>query len=390
MSKPFLLKPTWDKKHNKWRLDFPPDISPSGKRERRWYKQHHEALAVRNKLLKVRRELGSSFEMLPHNRLIESIEVWKALDELSGGDAPSGSLRRIVLREAKAIKDREKSITLSALFDDYLAKLRRTDRSENYLKQFRWLRGYLDFWLETKVSDITPGNIKMSLQKLPSGNFNSNLRLLRAVLNHGVKGSWLRQNPALSLDFVHRPKVEVKCLSHIVVEKMLRHAQEHAKELIPPYTIGFFCGLRESELWKIHYSNIIIGETEKYVLVPASISKTQKKRIVPLTENAISWMQWYFHATNRQPSGDERLMSNWYLNKLRASQHANYEAAAGEGAKWQQNCKRHAFASHFIAANRNMTELGLAMGHSTTELTFEQYVGAVTHEAGLAYFAIRP
>ena len=119
-------------------------------------------------------------------------------------------------------------------------------------------------------------------------------------------------------------------------------------------------------------------------MVPAAISKTKQKRIIPLSDNAISWMQWYFQATQRQPNGDERLMSQWSLMKLRASRRANYEAAAGEGAKWPQNCKRHAFASHFIAAHRNMTYSGLAMGHKSTEITFDHYVGAVTHEAGLA------
>jgi site-specific recombinase XerC len=164
----------------------------------------------------------------------------------------------------------------------------------------------------------------------------------------------------------------------------------HDIELIPPWTIGFFCGLRESELWKLTYSNIRISETETYVIVPAEISKIKRRRIIPLSENAIAWMQWYSKATNCQPSGDEMLMSKWYPNKLRASRQANYEAAAGEGAKWQANCKRRAFASHFIAANRNMTDLGLAMGHSTIELTFEHYVGAVSHEEGLAYFQIMP
>jgi site-specific recombinase XerD len=211
-----------------------------------------------------------------------------------------------------------------------LTKLKRINRPENYLKQFRWLRGYLNFWLETKVSDMTLGNIKFSLQKLLSGNFNSNLRLLRAALNHGVKNSWLKSNPALSIDFAHRVKVEVKCLSHHVVEKMFRHAQEKDIESIPPWTIGFFCGLRESELGKLTYSNIRISDTEKYVIVPAEISKVKRKRIIPLSDNAIAWMQWYSKATNRQPQGGERMMSKWRLNKLRASRQANYEAAAGE------------------------------------------------------------
>ena len=38
MSKPYLLKPTKDKKRNAWRLNIPGTISPSGKRERRYFK----------------------------------------------------------------------------------------------------------------------------------------------------------------------------------------------------------------------------------------------------------------------------------------------------------------------------------------------------------------
>jgi site-specific recombinase XerD len=246
----------------------------------------------------------------------------------------------------------------------------------------------MDIWSETKVSDIIPGNIMFSLGKLPSGNFNSNLRLLRAVLNHGIKNSWLKNNPALSVDPIHRAKVQVKCLHHSVVEKMFRHAQEHNVELIVPYTIGFFAGVRESELWKLTYSSIRISE--KYVLVPAEISKVKRKRIIPLSDNAIAWLDWYSDKVQRTPNGNELLMSKWTVHKLPVHQQLNYEAAAGAGAKWQQNAKRRAFASHFIAKEQSLDKLALAMGHSTTDLTFEHYVGAVSHEDGLAYFAIRP
>jgi hypothetical protein len=74
----------------------------------------------------------------------------------------------------------------------------------------------MDFWLETKVSELTPGNIKFALQKLPAGNFNSNLRLLRAVFNHGIKNSWLKSNPALSVDLIYRVRPEVKCLTTVL------------------------------------------------------------------------------------------------------------------------------------------------------------------------------
>jgi site-specific recombinase XerC len=388
LSKPYLLKPTFDHKHGKWRLNLPAVISPSGKRERHLFKKHHEALAEANRLRKTFHDFGKSMKMLPANRLIEAIECWQQVDEAFAQEAPPGALRKIVRKEVQAIQEREKSVTLGELLDNYLAKLKRAHRSENYLKQFRWLKGYLDFWLETKVSDLTPGNIRFSLQKLPSGNFNSNVRLLRAVLNHGIKHSWLKSNPAQQLEFVHRPKVEVKCLSHLIVEKMFRHAQEQEIELIPPWTIGFFCGLRESELWQIDYAEIRLEE--KYVLVPAEISKVRRKRIIPLSENAIDWLHWYFERRGAVCEPATRLMSEWTPNRLRASRQANFEAATGPGAKWQQNCKRRAFASHFLAAYQSLDRLAMAMGHSTTELTFERYIGAVSQEAGLAYFQIRP
>jgi hypothetical protein len=141
MARPYSLKPTFDHKLGKWRLNLPGTISPSGKRERNYFEHHHEALAEANKIRTVRRRFGSSSNMLPANRHNEAVECWKLLDELYGTEAPWGSLRRIVIAEVNKRKAHEKSITLSALFDDYLAKLKKTGRSENYLKQFKWLRG---------------------------------------------------------------------------------------------------------------------------------------------------------------------------------------------------------------------------------------------------------
>ena len=168
-------------------LNLPPKISPSGKRERRFFIHHHEALAEANRIRDVFRDYGRSIRMLPANRLVESIECWDLLDAAARVSVSAGTLRRIVIAELNKRKARDKSITFAALFDDYVAKLKKTGRSDGYLKQYRWCKSYLEFWHDTKVSDITPGNIKFSFSRLPSGNFNSNLRLLRAVLNFGLK-----------------------------------------------------------------------------------------------------------------------------------------------------------------------------------------------------------
>lgn len=385
MARPYLLKPTYSQKLG-WKLNIPASISASGKRERKYFEHHHEALAEAEKIRTVRRDYGSSFNMLPANRHNEAVECWKLLDGFYGGEAPWGSLRRIVIAEVNRRKAQAKSITLSALFDDYLAKLKKTGRSENYLKQFKWLRGYMDMWTDTKVSDITPGNIKFSLQKLPSGNFNSNLRLLRAVLSHGVRGSWLKSNPALSIDFLHRPRVEVQCLPPTVVEKMFRHAQANEPELLVSFVTGFWSGLRSADIDRLQFKSIVLDDPHPHVMIPAAITKSREPRTVPLSENAIAWWQWFFTHV-RQPQPEERLMHGWTPNRLRAAQ----SRAIGADAKWVFNAKRHCFASYWLALHpNNLNELVLQLGHTTPAMARRHYLGAATYTDAQAYFAIRP
>ena len=89
MAKPYLLKPTLAKKHNKWRLNLPAQISPGGKRERHLFEKHSEALAEANKIRTTFHDFGRSIKMLPANRLVEAIECWDKLDEVAGREAPS-------------------------------------------------------------------------------------------------------------------------------------------------------------------------------------------------------------------------------------------------------------------------------------------------------------
>jgi integrase len=240
-------------------------------------------------------------------------------------------------------------------------------------------------WRDTKVSDITPDNIKFSFSKLPAGNFNSNLRLLRAVLNFGLKQGFLKTNAALSLDFIHLEKQEVTCLHPTIVEKMLRHAQQNEPELLISLIVGFWAGLRSAEIDRLQFKSVVLDDPQPHVFVPAAITKSKEPRTVPLSENAIAWLQWFF--TNvRQPQPEERLMQGWTPNKLRAAQNR----AIGLDAKWVHNCKRHCFASYWLALHRNLNELVLLLGHTTPAMARRHYLGAATYTDAQANFGIRP
>jgi hypothetical protein len=155
LAKPDLLKPTFDAKHNKWRLNLPAQISPSGKRERHLFEKHSEALAEANRLRQTFQDFGRSMKMLPANRLIERSNAFDLLDKAAASDkAAFGALRNIVLREIKAQKERAKSCSLNSLFDQYLTKLKRHGRTEHYMKALKWCRGYFRFQLSSGCSLI--------------------------------------------------------------------------------------------------------------------------------------------------------------------------------------------------------------------------------------------
>jgi hypothetical protein len=61
-------------------------------------------------------------------------------------------------------------------------------------------------------------------------------------------------------------------------------------------------------------------------MVPAAITKTKEPRTVPLSENAVAWLEWFF-ANVHQPDPSERLMEHWTPRRLHA---ARKRTAAGQ------------------------------------------------------------
>ena len=389
VSKPYQLKPTFDRQHNKWRLNLPAVISPSGKRERHLFERHSEALAEANRIRKTLHDFGKSMKMLPANRLIEAIDCWDLLDKSAArGSASPGSLRNIVLKELRVRKERAKSCSLNSLFDAYLEKLKRQGRTEHYMKAFKWCRGYFREVLEEPVSDLTSKEIVYAFEDLSSGERNANHRLIRAVLNYGLKQGFLKSNPAVQVEFVRREKLEVKPLANELVRGMLQDAATNPSrlELLPYLATGFFCGCREAELFKILWSDLFLPE--KRLLIRASVSKTRNKRYIQILGNGVDWLQLYLARLTSPPKSEERLMRAYTPSKLREARVANWKAAGGIGAE-PQNSKRRTFASCHLALHENDYKLSRQLGHTSSQMSL-QYAGGVTREQAVEFFSIRP
>jgi hypothetical protein len=295
------LNPKWDARRLMWRLSIPASVSVTGRRTKKWFDSRKQALAEVDRLKKHQQQVGSSAKLLDAGRIIEASDCWTELDNaFQSQPAPPGSLKRIVLQEIKVMRQRQASITLAELFEDYDLKLQRTHKSDNYRRGFVWLKGYLDLVHQKKVSDLTVSDITIAFAHLPDGNRNSNLRLLRALLNYAVRKGWAQSNVASQIEFIHRPKQDIQPpLPNDVVQKMLDNAATKDLGILPAWAICFFTGCREAEAAKLLWTDVRIDEKE--ILLRATISKTKRKRILPVMPCLEQWLNVYFDKVGGKP-----------------------------------------------------------------------------------------
>ena len=105
------------------------------------------------------------------SRRVESVQCWELLDEACARgvrEAPPGSMREIIAKAVQTLKETSKSITLGEMFDLYTEKVKRTNRTKGHLANIGYARKAFDFWIDTKLPEITPGNIEFALQKFSS------------------------------------------------------------------------------------------------------------------------------------------------------------------------------------------------------------------------------
>ena len=373
-----------------WRLSIPASVSITGKQVRRWFDSRKQALAEVDRLKKHQEQVGSSAKLLDAGRIIEAADCWTALDKaFQSQPAPPGSLKRIVLLEIKVMEQRAKSITLAELFEDYDLKLQRTHKSDNYRRGFVWLKGYFDLVIDKRVSDLTETDITIAFAHLPDGNRNFNLRLLRALLNYALQKGWAPSNIASQIEFIHRPKQDIQPpLPNEVVKRMLDDAAENDLGILPAWSICIFAGAREAEAAKLLWGDVRVEEKE--ILLRATISKTKRKRLLPVMPCLEAWLNFYFEKAGGKPADSERILT-LTPKQLRDARNRNWQAATkGALGPWQQNAKRITFATNHANAFRDLSTLALILGHTTLQTSFDHYIGATSAASARAYFQIVP
>src|SRR6516225_9249192 len=156
-----------------WVVNVPASLSPTGKRQRRFFATREQA-EVECELLKTRKfNFGHSLLMMSPQRIAEARACYQRLEL----ECPEATLPQAVEEFIKLHRNRTSSVPLRTLFDSVLAAKQDTDRDyqrklREAFKRFADLGGVL-------VCELDPQRVERVLKGLSAGNRNTQMRYLR-------------------------------------------------------------------------------------------------------------------------------------------------------------------------------------------------------------------
>ena len=146
-------------------------------------------------------------------------------------------------------------------------------------------------------------------------------------------------------------------------------------EIVAAVAIGAFAGLRHAEITRLTWDKISIDRS--FIEVSAAHSKTGARRLVAITPNLRSWLDF---------GNISEISLVCPENYRRLFRVAHKEA----GIKpWPKNALRHSFASYHLALHKNAAATALELGHTETRTLFAHYRELVTAESAQEYFSIK-
>jgi integrase len=361
-----------------WRVYIPATMSSTGKPQKVDGKTKAEAEYRADEIVGFRRERGALVAALSPHELTEAVQACALL-------RPTG----IGLLEAVAAflderKKREASMTFAKAFDAYEAL---PNRSDDYNSSLRHTRKKVESLLDRKIVDITVADLEDALKGLPASTRNLRVNRLRSVFRYAVRKGWLETSPAERLDILKIKKDEVEIYHAADVKRLLDDALKNDKELVPFLVVAAFCGLRpEREAFHLFWSDIHIDDKNPEVLVRPELSKTRRKRNVPLSSNAIEWLK----AAGVKKSGRICDFSEMTLIRKRAKNHERRASEDQAAVKVVKDGLHHAFCSAHLAEYGDITKSLLASGHTDAKVFWGHYHRAMSKDEAAGCWAVKP
>lgn len=226
----------------------------------------------------------------------------------------------------------------------------------------------VDRWLTTKLETV--------------GTRQKYKRMLQSFFAFCCRQYHLPTNPvqAVYLDAGDVDQREVEVYSPDETRRIMAAAAAlpEAASAVPALAVGFFAGLRPSELTGLDWRDVSMDNG--LIRVTPATAKKRRQRFIDIRPNLAAWLSPYV-----QESGPVAPPVNVFRRVRREIlKHARVPS-------WLHDGLRHSFGTYHLAAFEDATATAAQMGHrGNTDLVFLHYRALVTKADAAPYWDITP
>lgn len=271
-------------------------------------------------------------------------------------------------RERGGVREDVTSLTLAQLAHEFLE-----DPETQRLAYHPDLQQYLAWWVghygADRVLRINVLTLREARDKLRHGRkpatVNRYLSALRSCWNWGRTAGLLPQDllwPTRLL--LTEPKGRMRYLTDIELTRLLKASAEHSPAMHAAVLVSIGCGVRQSELLRLKWSDVDIAKQRIRVL----LTKNDEARSVYLPKSAADALRelkraavvgaHVFIEDDGMPAGKGWLRYRWQPIQ---------KAAKLDDFRWHD--LRHSCASFLAQQGANLLEIGSVLGHKSPAVT---------------------
>lgn len=371
-----------------WRLNIPPKLSESGKRERHFFRTQALALAAAMKLKESREEFGN-----------QTRAISPTLAEQATAAAILLTPFKLTVLEAAEIvvkiREREsRSQSMNKAADAWLLACEglRPRTVQGYTQTAKRLKAALG---DRILTSLACDEIQAALvpRGTPPTTAAAQIRNGKAFWNWCAEKGWCIAD---TFKRVKPPKGiteagEIEILTPAEAECLLRTAENHFPAAVASYALQLFAGIRVEEMTRLEAGHVTADGIE----LPAAVTKKGRRRHITPNATLAAWLKK--HPFEPCP--------NWRRVDRAVRYHAGWNIAPDpelvklpeghvdkvERRDWPQNAIRHSHASYAVATGTDLDTLLFEFGHTTSPSVLRaHYVGKATKKQAVEYFAIAP
>ena len=247
---------------------------------------------------------------------------------------------------------------------------------------------------ETLAADISAGVFVRFLDKYKNPvTRNSKRARLRAVMNWAVKNGFVAQNPISAIESLPESYKEPAFFAPEKVEGIMRVVEESANaDIAMFFVLGFFTGLRSSEIARARWEDIDIESGTIRVPRPKGATQGARPRIVELEKNAVAWIKRFLDERSARCAAQRDglvVPVFWKVKEWKNAHLVPLSLSWGNDAN--HNVMRHTYATMHVAMFRNAPATALNLGHGRSqEMLNQHYKGLIPRAEAEKYWRILP